>query len=348
MAESIVPISPSSSDDRLRTFYAARRVAVTGGAGFIGSHLTSALAELGAEVSVIDDLSNSSVSRIVGLIDRYPGRVSLVEGSILEPAALSEAFERCGTVFHQAAMVSVPRSMEEPERTMFVNTLGTTRVAQAARASGATRLVYAASSSAYGDSEELPKREDMPERPLSPYAVSKLAGEHVVRAWATGFGLDGVSLRYFNIFGEGQPADSPYSAVIARFAALLQAGEAVTVFGDGEQSRDFTHVTNAVRANLLAGAAPDRLNGQVVNIGCGQATTISRLVRRLADRLGVDRPQVEHAPDRAGDVRHSHADIAAAKNLLGYEPVLTFEQGLDQMLQGGIDPIDRGVIGKIG
>ncbi len=307
-----------------------RTVCVTGGAGFIGGHLVDALLSVGARVQVIDDLSCSDGVHIAETVERSPGRARFVYGSILEPAALRAAVEGAEVVFHQAAMSSVPRSIEEPERTLEVNVTGTWRVLEAARLAGARRVVYAASSSAYGASEKLPKVEDDAGDVVSPYAASKLAGECLVRAWGRTYGLDGVSLRYFNIFGPRQSAESAYAAVIAAFMKKLCARERPVIFGDGSQSRDFTHVDNAVHANLLAATAPGRLGGAVVNIGTGERMTVLELARALA-RMG-EREELEPVfeAERAGDVMHSLADISRAEELLGYGVVRGFESGLEE------------------
>ena len=337
----------AAMDARLRTYYSGRRVCVTGGAGFIGGHLCRALLVCGAEVIALDDLSTGSAEVAGELMDRYPTAFRFIHASILEPAAMDEAVERCGIVFHQAACVSVPRSIEDPERTFAVNALGTARAAEAARRAGAARLVYAASSSAYGDAEASPKREDLLPAPKSPYAASKLAGEQVMRSWADSYAMDTVSLRYFNIFGEGQRGDSPYAAVIARFIERLDADGAPTIYGDGEQTRDFTHVANAVRANLLAGAAPDPLGGSIMNIGCGEATSVRGLLERVAALMHRADVRPVHEAARMGDVRHSLADISRARDVLGYEPVVGLEEGLKRTLSGASGGDDSGVVGRI-
>lgn len=306
---------------------------VTGGAGFIGGHLLDALLSLGARIAVIDDLSNSGPEHIGELLDIEPDRVRFVHGSILDDAALVDAFEKAETVFHLAAVSSVPRSIVDPERTYAVNAVGTMRVAEAARRAGVKRIVYSASSSAYGASERLPKVEtDVPD-PVSPYAASKLAGEHVMVAWARSYGLSTVSLRYFNIFGPRQPADSAYSGVIALFAAKLLGGTAPTIFGDGLQSRDFTYVANAVLANLLAASSPNAFVGEVINIGAGERTELVHLARRMAKELGVEHLKPSFLPARTGDVRHSLADLSKARELLGYAPIVSLEDGLRQTLE---------------
>lgn len=326
---------------RLRPRFEGRSVCVTGGAGFIGGHLVDALLSMGAIISVIDDLSNSSPEHLGGLIDIEPDRVRFVHGSILDDASLMDAFERCDCVFHLAAMSSVPRSISEPERSFAVNAVGTMRVAEIARRAGVKQIVYSASSSAYGASERLPKVETDTPEPVSPYAASKLAGEHVMLSWAKSYGLRTISLRYFNIFGPRQPADSAYSGVIAQFARKLLAGEAPVIYGDGLQSRDFTFVANAVLANLLAAASDRAFAGEVVNIGAGERTELVQLARimaeavqpELAGRHGQTPIKPIFQPSRAGDVRHSLADLARARDLLGYTPIIALQDGLRQTVE---------------
>ncbi|MFM9956732.1 MAG: NAD-dependent epimerase/dehydratase family protein, partial [Phycisphaerales bacterium] len=306
---------------------------VTGGAGFIGGHLVDALLSMGASITVIDDLSNSTASHVAELVEMEPDRVRFVHGSILEDRALREAVEQTAIVFHLAAVGSVPLSIVEPDRSFTVNALGTVRVLEAARSAHARRVVYSASSSAYGESETLPKRESDLPAPVSPYAAGKLAGEHAAHAWARSYpGLSTVSLRYFNVFGPRQPGDSPYSAVIAAFARRLLAGESPTIFGDGSQTRDFTYITNAVLANLLAGASDRPLAGEVVNIGSGERVSLLELARRMAKACGREHLAPAFAPPRAGDVMHSLADVAAARELLDYAPIAPLDEGLDATL----------------
>ncbi|MDX2115119.1 MAG: SDR family NAD(P)-dependent oxidoreductase [Planctomycetota bacterium] len=318
----------STSDNPMRAHYAGRRVCVTGGAGFIGSHLAEALLLLGADVVLLDDLSASDGAHAAALVESYPRMARLVFGSILDPAALREALTGVDTVFHLAAMNSVPRSIAEPERTFEVNAVGTVRIVEECRRRGARRIVYAASSSAYGDGPEMPKVEGLLPRPQSPYASSKLAGESVLRAWAHSYGLSAVSLRYFNVFGPRQSADNAYAAVVAAFLAKLHAGEHPAIFGDGSASRDFTPVANVVQATLLAGASPKDLKGEVVNVGTGRRTTVVELAHLLARLAGrPDLTPVFRDP-RPGDVAHSLADISLAHALLGYDPVKSLEDGL--------------------
>ncbi len=317
----------------VRSRLEGRAVCVTGGAGFIGGHLVDALVSLGCRIRVIDDLSNSRADHLGELIDLDPERVQFIHGSILDDAALTDAMAGAEVVFHLAAMSSVPRSVAEPERSYAVNAIGTVRVAEAARRAGARRIVYSASSSAYGESERLPKVETDVPAPVSPYAASKLAGEHVMLSWARSYGMSTVSLRYFNIFGPRQPADSPYSAVIAVFARALLAGKQPVIFGDGGQSRDFTFVANAVLANLLAAASEKPLAGEMVNIGSGTRTDLNELVKTLAERCGSPHLAAKYEPARAGDVRHSQADIGLARRVLGYVPAVSLEDGLGQTVE---------------
>jgi nucleoside-diphosphate-sugar epimerase len=324
---------PAEKVSRLRSAYAGQGVCVTGGAGFIGGHLVDALVSMGANVRVIDDLSNSTLEHLAGLIELEPERVRFVHGSILDDQAIAEAVDGCRCVFHLGAVGSVPKSIEAPQRTWSVNATGTVRVLEAARRAGVGRVVLAASSSAYGDQPQLPKVETMLPRPLSPYAVSKLAGEQLLSAWSHCYGLSTVSLRYFNIFGPRQSADSAYAAVVAAFTKALLAGEPPTIYGDGSQTRDLTFVSNAVLATLLAGASTAKLQGQVMNVGTGRRVSILELANILAQQCGVPHVQPVFQPPRAGDVKDSLADISLARQLLGYEPVATLEDGLAETVE---------------
>ncbi|MEO1511618.1 MAG: NAD-dependent epimerase/dehydratase family protein, partial [Planctomycetota bacterium] len=305
------------------------RCLVTGGAGFIGGHIVAALLDLGATVAVIDDLSNSTLEHLGPLIEQDPERLRLVRASILDPRAVEIAMRGAEVVFHAAALCSVPRSIEDPRRTWEVNAGGTMAVLEAARRVGVRRFVYSASSSAYGDVPGLPKRESSPVSPVSPYAASKLAGEHAVAAFAHSFGLTAVSLRYFNIIGPRQAADSPYAGVIPAFAKRIVAGEAPVIFGDGSQTRDFTPVQNAVYANLLAATVADPAPGLVCNIGAGERTTVSALASRVCAAFGKPELEPEHHPARTGDVRHSQADITLAREALGYEPFVELGESIE-------------------
>lgn len=323
---------PADQVTQLRERYRDRHVLVTGGAGFIGGHLVDALLAVGASVCVIDDLSTSTGDHLAELIDLEPDRVRFIHASILDPDAMDEATAGTGVVFHLAAVGSVQRSIENPQRSWDVNATGTVRVFEHARKASATRVVLAASSSAYGDTEQLPKVESMLPIPRSPYAASKLAAEQVAAAWSTAFEIDAVALRYFNVFGPRQPADSAYAAVIPAFASRLLRGERPIMFGDGTQSRDFTFVANVVLATLLAGAKDEPLTGTVINIGSGTRTDLLSLAEMIA--ASVDRSDLnpEHHQQRAGDVLHSLADLDRAASLLGYRPFVTVEQGLAQTL----------------
>ena len=306
--------------------FEGRAVLVTGGAGFIGSHLAMALHELGAKVTVLDDLSGGGNSKVL------PKDVEFVRDSILDVIILDKCTRGRGLVFHQAALGSVPRSLKEPRKYQMVNSGGTLNVLEAARECGVGRVMFAASSSAYGDAPDLPKVETMPTLPRSPYAATKVAGEAMAAAYIAGMGLDTVSLRYFNVFGPRQSANTAYAAVMAAFAKAMLAGKPPTIYGDGEQSRDFTYVDNVVHANLAA-RRDRRLDGAVINVACGSRITIAELAQRMARWLGRDDLKPIHAPERAGDVKHSLADLKRAKEVLGYEPIVDFSAGLDATMQ---------------
>ena len=295
---------------------------VTGGAGFIGSHLVEALVGAGRRVRVLDDGSTGRVANLAGVRER----IELVEGSVTDPSAVATATEGVEHVFHLAALPSVQRSVEDPVATHEVCATGTLRVLEAARRAGVQRLVYAASSSAYGDTPGAVSTEDDPVAPLSPYASAKLAGEHYCRCFTRVYGLETVRLRFFNIFGPRQRADSPYSGVITLFIAATLRGRAPTVYGSGEQSRDFTYVANAVAALLRAAEVPG-VAGKVYNVGSGGRTSVLELVARLNEQLGT-RIEPTHAPVRAGDVLHSQADVSRARAELGYQPAVSLAEGL--------------------
>jgi nucleoside-diphosphate-sugar epimerase len=334
---------PAELVHRLQPLVWGRPFCVTGGAGFIGGHIVDTLVSLGASVSVIDDLSNSTAEHLVDLIELEPQRVRFVHGSILDDAALAEAMAGAKVVLHLAAVGSVPLSIANPERSWTVNATGTMRVLQAARVAGVERVVYSASSSAYGDAPcqtpgetAAPRRESEAPAPLSPYAASKLAGEHAMRGWSKSYGLSTISLRYFNIFGPRQPADSAYAAVIASFARRLVTGESPIIFGDGTQSRDFTPVASVVAANLLAATSAKDLAGQVVNIGTGVRTDLLTLARVMAERAGnpgnLPLPTPVFRPARQGEVMHSQADVSAARKLLDYHPVGTLDEAIGETI----------------
>lgn len=303
------------------------KILVTGGAGFIGSHLAGRLVELGHEVTVLDDLSTGREQNIAHLM----GRIRFVRGSITDMTLLREVMQGVEVVFHQAALGSVPRSVEDPATTHEVNITGTFNVLLAARDTGVRRVVYAASSSAYGDTPTLPKVESMLPNPLSPYAVSKLVGEYYCQVFTRVYGLETVSLRYFNVFGPRQNPDSQYAAVIPRFITAALKGEPLTVYGDGEQSRDFTYIENVVQANLLAMESAAAV-GKVYNVACGGRYTLNELIRQLEGILGR-KLEVRYLPPRAGDVKHSEASVALARRDLGYAVVVPFNAGLAQTVK---------------
>ncbi|MCC7147410.1 MAG: NAD-dependent epimerase/dehydratase family protein [Phycisphaeraceae bacterium] len=308
--------------------FADARILVTGGAGFIGSHLTEALLQLGAEVVVLDDLSGGAVDNLEPFASAAKGRFQFVQGSILDGRLLKEAIAGCRFVFHQAALGSVPASVADPKGYAQVNIMGTLSVLQAAVAAGVQRVQLAASAAAYGDDPTVPKLETMPTAARSPYAATKIAGEALLAAFSANSAVDTVSLRYFNIFGPRQNANSAYAAVIAAFAKDLLAGRAPRVFGDGEQTRDLTFVHNVVHANLLAARHGRRLDGMVLNVATGQAVTINQLAKMMTDMLGRQDLAPVHEALRAGDVRHSRADLTRIQHVLGYKPVVDFADGL--------------------
>ena len=314
----------------MTTTSTSRRALVTGGAGFIGSHLVEALLSRGWSVRVLDNFSSGKLANLEPWLDR----VEVVEGDAADHAAAARSCEGVEVVFHQAAIPSVPKSVLDPIATHHAGPSATLAMLKAARDAGARRFLLAASSSAYGDTPTLPKHEAMPPNPLSPYAASKLAGEHYVAAFAHSMGLDGASLRYFNIFGPRQDPSSQYSGVISRFHLLMSQGEAPTIYGDGTQTRDFTAVANAVHANLLAADHPEPLRGAVFNVGTGQRVSLLDLVAALNHLLKIDPPlQPRFEAPRAGDVPHSLASLDRIRATLGYEPLVSFEEGLRALVQ---------------
>lgn len=302
-------------------------ILVTGGAGFIGSHLVERLILLGHRVVVLDDFSSG---RRANLRD-VSQSITLIEGSITDRDACASAAAGMECVFHLAALGSVPRSIADPITTHAINATGTLNVLQAAEKAGARRLVYAASSSAYGDTPTLPKEESMHPRPRSPYAVAKLTGEQYCAAFFSTYGLEALSLRYFNVYGPRQNPEGPYAAVIPRFMMSASGGTSPEIFGDGEQTRDFTYVDDVVDANLLAMAAPASACGRVFNIGAGHRTSLLTLWRIIASLTGsAARPRFN--PPRAGDVRDSLASLVDAARHLGYAPKVAVEEGLRRTL----------------
>ena len=297
-------------------------VVVTGGAGFIGSHLVDALVEQGASVRVIDNLSTGKKENLAQMMDR----IEFVEDSILHTDVLARIMAGAAYVFHEAAVPSVPKSVRDPLTSHNANATGSLNVLLAARDAKVQRVVVAASSSFYGDTPTLPKDETMPPNPLSPYALQKFVGEKYAMQFYTLYGLETVALRYFNIYGPRQDPHSEYSAVIPRFIRILKAGQAPTVFGDGTGSRDFTFVSDAVAANLLAATVPQAA-GEVFNCAGGRQVTLNELIATLQQQLGTNLTPIFQDP-RPGDIKHSFADISKAKRILGFAPQVTFEEGL--------------------
>lgn len=312
-----------------------KSVVVTGGAGFIGSHLVDALVGQGFRVRVVDDFSTGSRDNL----RHHGGAIDVFQASVNDLDQVEEACRGAEVVFHQAALASVPLSLERPLDVHAACATGTLTVLEAARRAGVRRVVYAGSSSCYGDSAWAGKRESDPMLTLSPYAAAKLAGEKYCESWWHSFGLETVVLRYFNVFGPRQDPDSPYSAVIPLFIRQLLRGQAPTVFGDGGQSRDFCFVENVVQGNLLAMQCRVAA-GRTYNIACGQSITLLQLIGELRNLLGVD-PGIDFEPARPGDVRDSRADITSATRDLGYLPQVTFAEGLARSIAWYKARIDR-------
>jgi nucleoside-diphosphate-sugar epimerase len=311
-------------------------VLVTGGAGFIGSHLVEALLGEGFRVRVVDNLATGHIANLAHLEGRY----DWVEGSVADYSVCQAAAKGVDYVFHQAAIPSVPRSVREPLASHESGPTATINMLEAARLAGVRRFMFAASSSAYGDTVELPKHEEMLPQPLSPYAAGKLAGEHYVKVYAQTMGLDGVSLRYFNIFGPRQDPSSPYSGVISIFIEKMSQGQRPTIFGDGTQTRDFTYVANAVAANLAAMRHPQPLGGGVFNVGTGQRIQLLDLVASLNAIFATD-VEPSFQPSRAGDVRDSLACLDRVRRVLGYQPAISFEEGLRRTVDASLPTILR-------
>ena len=301
-------------------------VLVTGGAGFIGSNLTEALLQRGHFVRVLDDFSTGKRENLI--FDKKFPSLEIVEGDIREFSTCQKAVKGIEYVFHQAALPSVQRSIEDPETSNAVNVGGTLNILLAAKETGVKRVIYASSSSVYGDTPALPKHEEMPSNPLSPYALQKYIGEQYCRLFYQLYGLDTISLRYFNIFGPKQDPNSLYSAVIPKFIDALLQGRPPIIFGDGEQSRDFTYIENVVQANLLAMSA-EHLHGEAINIARGKRISLNQLLNVLKEILGSKLSPIYQEP-RKGDVKHSLADICKGKEILNYEPTVGIEIGLEK------------------
>jgi nucleoside-diphosphate-sugar epimerase len=316
----------------------ADRFLVTGGAGFIGSHIVRRLLRDGAYVRVVDDLSTGQSKRLHEL----RGRIDFTAGDLADPNVSEAVVKDMDYVLHQAAVPSVQRSVSDAVGTNRANVTATLNLLESCRKAEVRRVIYAASSSAYGDTEVLPKTESMPANPLSPYALQKWVGERYCKLYYDLYGLETVSLRYFNVFGPSQDPGSEYSAVVPKFTTKLLSNEPITVYGDGEQSRDFTYVDNVVEANLLALKTKDAA-GQLFNVGCGGRLTLNRLIETLERIIGV-KAQATYVRPKTGDVRHSLADIGRARSILGYEPKVMVEEGLRRTVEamrkqagGGVD-----------
>ena len=303
------------------------RCLVTGGAGFIGSHIVRGLLNTGHSVRVLDNLCTGHRNNLEEVSDR----IEFVEGDVTDPIACKEALSGVERVFHQAALASVPLSLERPIDTHSSCATGTLNMLNESVKAKVRKFVYAASSSAYGDQPTSSKRESDLPMPLSPYAVAKLCGELYCQAYFHSFGLETVGLRYFNVFGPRQDPDSPYSAVIPIFVSRILSGQSAIVYGDGLQSRDFTYVANVVHGNLLAAERPN-IGGRVFNLADGRQTTLIQLLKLLGQMLGIT-PKIDFQPARVGDVRESLADVSLARRLLGYEPKFNLEEGLKQTIE---------------
>ena len=310
------------------------RYLVTGGAGFIGSHIAEALLGVGESVRIFDNLATGRESNLAAL----EGRAQFIQGDLRDLASVRAAMQGVEVVFHQGALASVPRSIADPIGSLETNINGTQNVLLAARDSGVRRVVYASSSSVYGNTPTLPKREDMPTHPMSPYAVQKLSGELLCGVFTRIYGLETVALRYFNVFGPRQDPASEYAAVIPRFLTALIEKRPPIVFGDGEQTRDFTYIANVVQANLLAASSPDAV-GYALNIGCGEQVSLNMVLRLAEELLGVI-VDADYREPRPGDVRDSCADINLAQRLLGYRPSVSFHEGLARTL----DALRSGIV----
>jgi len=300
------------------------RYLVTGCAGFLGSWISQALVERGEAVRGFDNFETGRRQNLADILDR----MEFVEGDLRNADVIARACEGVDYILHQAALPSVPRSVRDPRTSHTANIDGTFNLLEGARAAGVKRIVYAASSSAYGNQPGFPRKETMVPMPIAPYPVQKLGGELYMRSYWQVYGLETVCLRYFNIFGPRQVPDSPYSGVMAKFALLMLNGEQPTIFGDGEQGRDFTYVENAVSANLLALQAPgEKVAGKVFNVACGERHTLNKTYKILAELTGYTKPPI-YGPERTGDIQNSQADITAAREAFGYVPLVSFEEGL--------------------
>jgi nucleoside-diphosphate-sugar epimerase len=295
---------------------------VTGGAGFIGSHIVERLVRDGQRVRVFDNFTSGKRANLAG----FDKDVEIFEGDLRNPGDCAKACKGVEVVFHEGAVPSVPKSVADPVTSHQANVDGTFNILMAARDASCRRLIFAASSSAYGDLPELPKREAVRPEPLSPYAANKLMGEYYLRVFSLCYGLETLSLRYFNVFGPRQDPKSEYAAAIPAFVTSILKDEPPVIYGDGEQTRDFTYIDNVVQANMLAAKAP-KTNGEVVNVACGESVTVNQIIGQINKLVGKN-VKCKYVPTRPGDVKHSLADISAARKLLGFEPLVMFDEGL--------------------
>ncbi len=304
------------------------RILITGGAGFIGSNLARFFLEKNQQVVVFDNFSTGKLENLQDIL----ANIELIEGDVRDIESVRNAMSNIDAVSHQAALGSVPRSIEDPQTTHAVNVNGTLNILQAMRKNHVKRIVFAASSSAYGHHKESPKTESMPSMPASPYAAGKVACENYLQAYSTVYEIEAVCLRYFNVFGPRQDPEGAYAAVIPRFVTALLKKEPPTVYGDGEQSRDFCHIDNVCRANWLAlQASGSKCKGQPINIACGKATNLNQILQSLQNLLKTNLIPV-YTDERPGDVKHSLADLTQARQVLGYEPEVSFEEGLNRAI----------------
>ena len=318
------------------------RILVTGCAGFVGSWILEALIARGANVCGLDNFETGKRENLAHLEGKFP----FIECDLRDAEATARACEGVEIIFHQAARPSVPRSVKDPRTSHTANLDGTFNLLEGARAAGVRRIVYAASSSAYGNQPGFPRRETMVPMPIAPYPVQKLAGEFYMKSYWQVYGIETVCLRYFNIFGPRQVPDSPYSGVMAKFTLQMMRGERPTIHGDGEQGRDFTYVENAVSANLLAMEAPaEKVAGRVFNVACGQRHTLNDTFRVLAELLDFRESPI-YGPPRTGDISNSLADISAAREAFGYEPAISFEEGLRRTVAWYREEYEREVKGS--
>lgn len=300
---------------------------VTGGAGFIGSNIVKKLVEIGEDVRVIDNFSTGKRQNLISVIDK----IELIEGDIRSYHVVLEAVKGIDYVLHEAALPSVPRSVKDPLTTNEVNIVGTLNLLQVARDNGVKRFVFASSSSIYGDTEISPKKENFPPNPKSPYAISKLAGEQYCKVFYNLYGLPTISLRYFNVFGPNQDPNSQYSAVIPKFIKLIKERKSITVYGDGEQTRDFTYVENVVNANLLAIKSSKESFGEIFNVACGDSISLNHVIKILFREIGQE-VKINYDKPRMGDVKNSEADIRKSKEILGYKVLVNSEEGLKRSI----------------